>query len=167
MDNHIKQLSVNKSVYIWIVKNELNYIKGIHPGFILERELKKRKLSKGRFAISINEYPQTLGAITKGKRSMNTALAMRIENELGMEEGYLMILQVYYEIEQEKSKSGKKQPELSKLRPVLFWDTKLEKIDWIKQKKAVIQRVFARGNKNEREEITRFYGKEVVAENLG
>lgn len=52
--------------------NTLEIVKGIHPGFMLERELKKRKLSKGQFALSIREYPQTLSAIMKGKRSMNT-----------------------------------------------------------------------------------------------
>ena len=29
----------------------LSLIKGIHPGLILERELKKRKLAKGKFAL--------------------------------------------------------------------------------------------------------------------
>ena len=47
---------------------------------------------------------------------------------------------------------------------VLFWDTKMEKIDWKKQKKAVIKRVFERGNEIEKKEITRFYGKEIVNE---
>lgn len=53
--------------------------KGIHPGFILERELKVRHLHKGPFAISLQEYPQTISAITKGKRKMNTSLALKIE----------------------------------------------------------------------------------------
>jgi plasmid maintenance system antidote protein VapI len=71
------------------VKTILEIVKGIHPGLILERELKKRKLSKGQFALSISEYPQTLSAIISGKRGMNIGLAMRIEEALGMEEGFL------------------------------------------------------------------------------
>ena len=43
------------------IDSNIAIIKGIHPGFILERELKERKLTKRRFAISINEYPQLLG----------------------------------------------------------------------------------------------------------
>lgn len=144
------------------MKNQLSIIKGIHPGFILERELKKRDLGKGRFAISLNEYPQTLGSITKGKRDMNTGLALKIEKELGLEEGYLMILQVYYDIEKEKQKRNVEHPDLSKLRRVLFWDTNMKKINWEKQKVAVIKRVFERGNELEKEEITRFYGKETI-----
>lgn len=139
---------------------ELEILKGLHPGIVLERKLKERKLSKGRFALLINEYPQTLGAITKGKRKMNTALALKIEKELGLAEGFFMTLQVFHDIRQEKRKmSGKTHPGLSKLRRGLFWDTDIEKIDWQRQKRAVIQRVFERGNDKEKAEITRFYGK--------
>lgn len=141
---------------------EFELIKGLHPGIILERELKERKLSKGPFALSINEYPQTLGAITKGKRNMNTTLALKIENALGMPEGFLMMLQVYYDIREEKKKDRKSLPDLSKIRPSLFWDTDISKIDWRRQQRAVIQRVLERGNTIEVEEIKRFYGEAVV-----
>ena len=140
----------------------INKIKGLHPGFILERELKKRKIKKSRFALSIHEFPQTLGSITKGKRKMNTPLALKIEQALGLEEGYFMIIQAFYEIEEEKKKINQKRPAISKLRRVLFWDTNFDKIDWELQKEAVIKRVFERGNEEEKKEITRFYGKEVI-----
>ena len=80
------------------MKSNIQIIKGIHPGIVLERELKQRNMGKGRFAISLQEFPQTLFSITKGKRKMNTPLALKIEQALGMEEGYFMILQVYYDI---------------------------------------------------------------------
>src|SRR3954465_4288177 len=116
----------------------ISIIKGVHPGIILERELKQRKIAKGSFALSLHEYPQTLVSITKGKRKMNTGLALKIEKELGFEEGYFMILQAYYDIAKEKRRQQTTQPDLSKLRPVLFWDTRIESIDWEKHKKAVI-----------------------------
>ena len=141
-------------------------IKGIHPGYVLERELQKRNLGKGQFAISLGEFPQTLTAITKGKRRMNTPLALKIEKSLKMEEGYFMVLQVYYDIAQEKKKEYNKlkkdTPDLKLLRPVLFWDTDIKKIDWQKQKRAVIQRVFERGNEEEKQEITRFYTQDTI-----
>jgi antitoxin HigA-1 len=145
---------------------DINKIKGIHPGFILERELKQRKIKKSRFAISLQEFPQTLGSITKGKRSMNTPLALKIEHALGIEEGYFMTLQIYYEIQEEKKKLNNKHPDISKLRRVLFWDTNMDKIDWETQKAAVINRVFERGNEEEKNEITRFYGKNTIKELL-
>lgn len=140
----------------------LDTIKGIHPGLILERELKRRNIRKSPFAISLQEFPQTLVAITKGKRKMNTSLALKIEHALGLEEGYFMILQVYHDIREEKKKQNMEYPDLSKLRRVLFWDTRMEKIDWTDQKKAVINRVFERGNETEKNEIIRFYGEETV-----
>ena len=141
----------------------ISILKGLHPGIVLERELQRRKIPKGRFALSVSEYPQTLGAITKGKRAMNPALALRIEEALGMEEGFFMVLQAYYDMRQEKLRrqSGSK-PDLSKLRRVLFWDTDVDKIDWQAQAGGVIRRVFERGNEVEQAEIRRFYGDAVV-----
>jgi plasmid maintenance system antidote protein VapI len=148
------------------MKTHINILKGIHPGFVLERELKKRQLRKCNFALQIQEYPQTLTTITKGKRDMNIALALKIEHTLGIEEGYFMILQVYYDIEKQKKKQDCSHPDLSIIRPILFWDTKIEKINWQKQKKAIIKRIFERGNEKEKNEITRFYGIDTVSQIL-
>lgn len=57
-------------------------------------------------------------------------------------------------------------PNLSLLRPILFWDTKIENINWDKQKRAVIKRIFERGNEIEKNEIIRFYGIESINEVL-
>jgi hypothetical protein len=73
-----------------------------------------------------------------------------------------MILQVYYEIEEEKRKQNISWTTLPQLRPVLFWDTKMASLDWEKQKKAIIRRVFERGNEIEKNEIIRFYGPKTV-----
>ncbi|MFZ5551587.1 MAG: helix-turn-helix transcriptional regulator [Bacteroidota bacterium] len=145
----------------------LHLIKGIHPGIYLSRELKKRGLGKGRFALSLNEYPQTFVSITKGKRKMNIALALKIENALSLPEGFLMMLQLYHDINKEKEKQHThKKPDLKKLRKVLFWDTDIQKINWQKQKRAVIKRVFERGNETEKKEILKFYGEKIVNEVL-
>jgi antitoxin HigA-1 len=140
----------------------LNTIKGIHPGHLLEKELKCRQWPKRQFALSIGAYPQTLGAIMKGHRSMNTVLALKIEQALGWEEGFLMVVQVYYDIEQAKQKQASATPDLTKIRAILFWDTNINTINWIKQKNAVIRRVLERGNADEQAEIRRFYGIEAV-----
>ena len=141
--------------------NVLKY-KGIHPGIVIKRELKKRSIKQRPFAISIKEHPQTLNAITNGKRNLNTALALKIEDKLGLEEGTLAILQTYYEIDKEKEKLESETPNISLLRKSLFWDTNIDQIDWQNQSKAVIRRVFERGNETEKNEILRFYGKQKV-----
>lgn len=146
------------------METNIHLIKGIHPGLILERELKKRNLAKGAFALSINEFPQTIATITKGKRRMNPALSLKIEHALGLEEGYFLVLQAYCDIAQEKRKlSENHQPDLSKFRPVVFWDTDMKLINWDKNKKSVIYRVFERGDEQEIKEIISFYGKETVS----
>jgi plasmid maintenance system antidote protein VapI len=142
------------------MKNRLEIFKGLHPGIVIDRELKKRKIPSGRLAISINEFPQTMSAIIKGRRAMNTPLSLKIEKALDFEEGSLMMLQVFHEIRQLKKKSSiDYHPDLSKIRPVVFWDTDINKIDWNKNKSAVIERIFEFGNKEEQDEITRFYGQ--------
>jgi plasmid maintenance system antidote protein VapI len=145
------------------MQKKINLLRGLHPGIFLERELKNRNLSKGQFALSISEYPQTLGAITKAKRSMNIPLAMKIEKAFGWEEGFLMTLQLFYDIKEEKRRQHEGlKPDVTRLRSGLFWDTDMDKIDWIEQKRAVIERIFERGDEGERAEIIRFYGQDEV-----
>jgi addiction module HigA family antidote len=143
------------------MQNKLDMLKGVHPGKFLERELLKRKINKRQFAMAIGEHPQTLGSITKGSRRMNVELSLKIEENLELEEGFLMTLQIFYDVKQAKKKN-QQTPDISKLRKGLFWDTTFDKIDWEQMKVAVIKRVFSRGTEEEKEEITRFYGKEVV-----
>ena len=112
----------------------LEKYKGIHPGIILEREFKKRALHKRPFALSIGEHPQTLNAITKGKRKLNTALALKIEEKLSLEI----------------------------IRKSLFWDTDINLIDWDRHYKAIIRRIFERGNETEKQELIHFYGNEKI-----
>ncbi|QOW10148.1 plasmid maintenance system antidote protein [Kaistella flava (ex Peng et al. 2021)] len=141
------------------MNSQLIKYKGIHPGIILERELQKRSLKKRPFALAVGEYPQTFNEITKGRRNIPVSLALKIEKELQLEEGTIVILQSYYEIRKEKEKAQNHSPNLSILRKSLFWDTDINQIDWDKQYQAVIHRVFERGNEEEKTEISRFYGQ--------
>ncbi len=52
-----------------------------------------------------------------------------------------------------KNESGE-HPNLSVLRKILFWDTDINKIDWHKQYKAIIQRILERGNENEKKKYS-------------
>ncbi len=140
--------------------------KGCHPGIILDRELKKRSIKQRPFALSLYEHPQTFNAITKGKRGLSIALALKIERKLGLEEGTLVLLQAYYDIQKIKEKETQASPDLSVLSKSLFWDTEVNHIDWERQYQAVIQRVFERGNEQDKLEITRFYGPEKVKQAL-
>lgn len=143
------------------MKTKLDILKGVHPGKIIERELLKTNTSKRQFALSVGEYPQTLGSIINGKRSMNLDLSLKIEQKLNFDEGFLMTLQVFHDIKLSKRDVNYK-PNLSKLNKITFWDTTFEQIDWRLMKRAIIQRVFSYGTDVEQEEIRQFYGKNEV-----
>ena len=147
------------------MKLEIDKLKGIHPGILIGHLLKKNSIKKKDFSLLVNEHPQTLSAIILGRRAMNTSLSIKIEKEFDLPEGLLMCMQVYYDINQFKKNTHNK-PNVEIFSKVLFWDTKIENIDWVKHKKYVIQRVFARGNEQEIKEIIRFYGKETIIKHL-
>ena len=134
-----------------------NILKGIHPGLYLETELKKRKISKKEFAESVNEHLQTIVSITKAKRKFTPELSIKTDAFLHLDEGFILTLQAFYEIKKLKEELNIHTPDLSKIRPVLFWDTDLNQINWQKQKESVLKRVMERGNIQEKEEISRFY----------
>lgn len=142
--------------------------KGIHPVLVLERELKKRQLKKRPFALSLQEYPQVLNDITKGKRGFTPALLLKFDQALGFEEGTMLLLQTWYEIKKEQQKANSSiHPDLFILRKALFWDTDINKIDWQRQYEAVIKRVYERGNELEKKEIINYYGEEKVKAAIG
>ena len=90
------------------MNKQLSILKGIHPGQFLDRELRHRGLKSKDFALTVGEHPQTLSAIIRGKRAMNTPLSLRIERKLQLDEGLLMQLQIFFEIEQEKRKQDQR-----------------------------------------------------------
>lgn len=138
-------------------------IKGIPPGAILERELRLRKIKKTELALAINELPQVISYICKGTRALTPKLSLKLDKYFRIEDGYFMVLQTYYDIAKEKSNNQLTLiPDLPKINKAIFWDTDFEKMDWIRHKKMIIQRVFERGSTTEIEEIIRFYGKEEV-----
>lgn len=143
---------------------KIEKIKGVHPGAVLRRELKQRGIESKLFAISLGEYPQTINAISKGRRGINPALSIKLGHALGIDDEYFALLQAYYDIEKERKRllENQMKPNLTKIRKILFWDTDINKIDWQKHKRAIIRRIFERGNDSEIKEIISFYGDEVV-----
>ncbi|MBX2842217.1 MAG: helix-turn-helix domain-containing protein [Flammeovirgaceae bacterium] len=145
---------------------ELSKVKGVHPGAILKRELKKRGIRNKELALSINEHPETISAILKEKRGINPKLSIKLGNEFGAESDCFMLLQASYDVKKEQLKSPQPKPDLTQIRKSLFWDTNFDRIDWDKNKMSIIRRVFERGNEEEINEIISFYGKESVKKEL-
>lgn len=138
--------------------SQIDIIKGIHPGKFIERELKKKNLTQRALAEETGIPYQTVNAIIAGRRNLTTEQALKIDSSLNLEEGFLAILQTHYYIKQCREKElANLFPGHPHIRRILFWDTDFDKINWGKYKDAVIKRVLERGNKEEIDEIKRFY----------
>lgn len=140
------------------MESRINIIKGIHPGKLIGRDLKKKHLTQ-RFLAEKTGIPyQTINAVIMGRRTLTIGQALKIEALLQYEEGFLAMLQVYYEMKRYKDREFKKDfDEGPDIPRSLFWDVDFDSINWGRHKKAVIRRVLERGNRAEIDEIRRFY----------
>lgn len=124
---------VNNFDFICGIEKSLERFKGIHPGAILGRELKKRTIKSSLFARLINTHRQILNDILKEKRGFPIPLALQVDKVLGVEERTFAILQTYYDIkkaQEQINEPNPNTPNLNKIRKVLFGDTNINKIDW-------------------------------------
>ncbi len=145
----------------------LDRIKGIHPGAVLKREIQKRKLKSIEFASEINEYPQTINAITKERRGINAKLSYKLGEYFEIPHDYFILIQAAFEVEAyRKSKLEMSNPLIGKFRNSLFWDTRIESIDYQKNKRSVIQRTLERGNKTEIKNLIQLYSLDTINKEL-
>lgn len=77
-----------------------------------------------------------------------------------------MLLQSSYDVKMVSKLDLNTTPNLNNIRKIIFWDTSFDKIDWDKNKRAVIKRILERGNTIEINEIISFYGKEVIVNEI-
>ena len=148
------------------MRYSIENVKGMHPGALIKHELNRKKISQRKFAASIDEHWQILNAVINEKRGISLGTALKVEKELGYDEGFLMILQVYYDIEKQKQKQIRSTLKgVPAIRRIIFWDTDFDSIDWAASKESVISRVLERGTQEEIAEIARYYGMNI--ESLG
>ena len=145
---------------------QLSKIKGIHPGLILKRELKRNNIRSNDLANAIDEHKQTISAILNQRRGINPSISIKLAKKFDIDEDYFMLLQASYDVKKALIPKTKRIPNIDNFRKVLFWDTSIDKIDWSKNKKAIIKRILERGNKNEINEIISFYGKKGISNEL-
>lgn len=146
------------------MKSDIEILKGIRPGKIVGWELQERKLSQKAFADTIGVKPQALNAVITGRRNLTTDMALKIEQALGYEEGFLLTLQAFYEIAEYKNRMADASVSgVPAIRRMLFWDVDFDKIQWGRSKEYVIERVMERGDEAEKQEIARFYGMDRAA----
>ena len=144
------------------MRYSIENVKGMHPGALIKHELNRKKISQRKFAASIDEHWQILNAVINEKRGISLGTALKVEKEFGYDEGFLMILQVYYDIEKLKQKQIRSTLKgVPAIRRIIFWDTDFDSIDWAASKESVISRVLERGTEEEIAEIARYYGMNI------
>lgn len=142
---------------------EFDKIKGIHPGAVLKREIKSLGIKSINLAKEISEHPQTINAITKEKRGINAKLSVKLGDYFNISQEYFILLQAAYQVAAyKKSKLKNANPLIGKFRTSLFWDTKIELIDYKKNKKSVIQRILERGNQKEIQNLIEIYSIKTI-----
>lgn len=144
----------------------LNKIKGIHPGTLLKWELNNQNLKASELADSIGEHKQTISAILNKRRGINPNLSIKLSKAFKTEIDYFMLLQSSYDVKIIVESEIKRTPNINNIRPIIFWDTDFNKIDWNKNKKAVIKRILERGNTIEINEMISFYGKKTITKEI-
>lgn len=133
-------------------------VQGLHPGLLVSRELKKRDLTIETFSGQLGEGPDIILAILTGKKELETNLADKIEKLFGWLPGFLMEMQA----KAAKPKVISEASFLWEMRKALFWDTDIRLIDPEKHRKAVILRVFTKGNDREKQLTLEYYGQATV-----
>ena len=98
-------------------KNEnIQVCMAVPAGFTLAQELKARQISQREFAKVIEMQATHLNEIIKGKRNITPAIALKLENALGIKASFWMSLQSQYECDLQRLKSEKAKSEIKKTR---------------------------------------------------
>jgi len=150
----------NKFMY----ENYLTY-HHIPCGAVLDRIRTKTHLTQRELA-SRSEIPyQRINDFIANRRRISPDNSLRLEKALGIDyQCFFYQIQTNYEIYVATSHFlEQSQPDKSKYRKALFWDTDFETLDWRRNSDWIIQRVFEYGNESEIGETIRYYGKRKIA----
>ena len=86
-----------------MIANNIYPFEPTHPGELLLDELQCRALSQAKFAKQIGIKPSLLNEIIKGKRGVNTEMALILEASLGISAKIWINLQNEYNLQKATS----------------------------------------------------------------
>lgn len=86
-----------------MIANNLTPFEPTHPGALIKDELEMHSLTQAKLAESIGVKPSLLNEIIKGKRGINTEMALLIEAALNIPADLLLNLQSEYNMQIAKS----------------------------------------------------------------
>lgn len=70
----------------------------LHPGEVLADEIAARGIKQIDFARKMKLHPPHFNDLLKGKRHVSARIALKIENELGIDADYWLRLQISYDL---------------------------------------------------------------------
>ena len=86
-----------------MIANNLTPFNPTHPGELLLEELECRNISQAKFSEKIGVKPSLLNEIIKGKRGINTEMALLLEAALGISAKFWINLQNDYNLQKARS----------------------------------------------------------------
>ena len=86
-----------------MIANNLTPFEPTHPGELIKDELEANSITQAKLAESIGVKPSLLNEIIKGKRGVNTEMALLIEAALNIPADLLLNLQSDYNMQVAKS----------------------------------------------------------------
>lgn len=84
--------------------NEITPQKTYHPGIVLGEEIDYRQMTKKEVAAAMKVSPTVLSELISGKRNFSTAIAIKIEQALGINALFFLSMQMrhdYYSLKKE------------------------------------------------------------------
>lgn len=145
---------------------DLEKIPGTPPYALIEWLLKKQGITAENFCSRTGIPMPIFQVILDKEKEIDPYLSEALGRGFGTDEEYFLKVQKQWNKELDYQKMPKPTPNLTNIRPVVFWDGDFNKIDWIRYEKGIIQRIFERGNELEKQEIISFYGREKVITTL-
>ncbi|MDE6417202.1 MAG: HigA family addiction module antidote protein [Duncaniella sp.] len=89
-----------------MIANNLRPFEPTHPGELIKDELEVRHLTQASLAESIGVRPSVINEIIKGKRGVNTEMALMLEAALDIPAEMLLSLQSDYNMQIAKADSS-------------------------------------------------------------
>lgn len=86
-----------------LIANNLSPFEPSHPGELIRDELEARDMTQANLADRIGVSPSLLNEVIKGKRAINTELALLLEAALGIDATLWLNLQAEYNMQVAKS----------------------------------------------------------------
>ena len=88
-----------------MIANNIDPFEPTHPGELIKDELEADGISQAKLAENIGVSPSLLNEVIKGKRAVNTELALLIEAAINIPADLLLNLQGAYNMQKAKSDS--------------------------------------------------------------